>query len=1139
MTRLATIAKGLSSALLLLAVVAGLPAVLIRIGAFPRAIPDLPSLWRSATGPDPAGRAVFAVLAVLAWGLWAAFTISVLREIGAAIRTRGARTARPVPGLDWSARPAALLIAAIVAMFVAAPLLTAAAPYAAAAGLAGTGSAEGRQPTAATAVHRPGPARHSGQPTPQHPGGAAAAERQDPAQAHQGAAVKAPSAGHTRYTVQRHDTLWSIAERQLGDPLRYTQIAALNPHIGPDHEIRPGQDLTLPADARRPATSSSGSSATHVTVAKGDTLSGIAAEHGRADWRTVWLANAGRSEPGGKALTNPDHIEPGWDLTVTAQRPAPAAPVAAAAPTATAPPTPPAATTTPPPAASPQVVSPTPAAGRHDPPEQEQSAAAATAPGSSTPRTPTATASATPTPASSVDPAASPAVRTEQRLAPTVAGFAAGGAVLAAGVFAALAFARRQQFRDRRPGRTIASTGPDLVPVERATVTVGGPAAADVARLDEVLRRIAATDTQTLHVAAVQLTSGDITLHLAAAAELADPWRSGDAAGLIWTFAAAAEARSAGPDPDEVGAIAPYPTLVSIGSDATSSWLLDLEQAGGLVLTGDSDRCLDLARVMAGQLGLNPWADAVSVTMLGFGRELLDAAPGRLRYAPPGDADAVLSATIAEAVRTADFADENHVGVVEGRRRAVADETWAPQVLLVGGETLGADDILGADKAAAAPTIAGLLELVDARPGATGTAVVFVAADLPGSAAAGGTLAHLSADGTLTLPNAGLSVVAGGWDEDTARGVAMLLAHARTAPDEKVPDAAGGQPWQAYSDAAGALREQLVQPRATPDVHDSNRASGSSCTLPLADEVYLDAAATTRQDLQTLAPSVPAHLRPQIANADPALDDDVDAWFDASNPRAKLNLLGPLSLRIARPSRERPAFYAELTAYLATKEYGASVDEIADAFTLAPGSVRKYLKSVRDLLGDDPETGQPYLPHADKSPAAKTRGVNIYQITGLLIDADLFRRLRLRGDSRGADGIPDYLTALRLVTGEPFSQMRPGGGAWLAQGARLDHHLIVTIVDTAHLVATHALAAGDTRTARAAIEIARVAAPYEETPRLDEAAVDDADGLRDQARRIVAEDVCNRSDDGQPPMELNERTKEILARHHNWLSRAS
>ncbi|MHB8185643.1 MAG: hypothetical protein ACYDDU_06060, partial [Dermatophilaceae bacterium] len=151
MTRLATIAKGLSSALLLLAVVAGLPAVLIRIGAFPRAIPDLPSLWRSATGPDPAGRAVFAVLAVLAWGLWAAFTISVLREIGAAIRTRGARTARPVPGLDWSARPAALLIAAIVAMFVAAPLLTAAAPYAAAAGLAGTGSAGGRQPTAATA----------------------------------------------------------------------------------------------------------------------------------------------------------------------------------------------------------------------------------------------------------------------------------------------------------------------------------------------------------------------------------------------------------------------------------------------------------------------------------------------------------------------------------------------------------------------------------------------------------------------------------------------------------------------------------------------------------------------------------------------------------------------------------------------------------------------------------------------------------------------------------------------------------------------------------------------------------------------------------------------------------------------------
>ena len=97
MTRLTTIAKGAGSALLLAAVVVGLPAVLLAVGAFPRSLPDLPAVWRSAAGPDTSGRAVFVVLAVLVWGLWAAFTISVLREIGAAIATRGARPARPIP----------------------------------------------------------------------------------------------------------------------------------------------------------------------------------------------------------------------------------------------------------------------------------------------------------------------------------------------------------------------------------------------------------------------------------------------------------------------------------------------------------------------------------------------------------------------------------------------------------------------------------------------------------------------------------------------------------------------------------------------------------------------------------------------------------------------------------------------------------------------------------------------------------------------------------------------------------------------------------------------------------------------------------------------------------------------------------
>lgn len=52
------------------------------------------------------------------------------------------------------------------------------------------------------------------------------------------------------YTVQKGDTLWSIAERYLGEGKRYTEIAELNTNIiSNPRKIYPGAELTLPADA--------------------------------------------------------------------------------------------------------------------------------------------------------------------------------------------------------------------------------------------------------------------------------------------------------------------------------------------------------------------------------------------------------------------------------------------------------------------------------------------------------------------------------------------------------------------------------------------------------------------------------------------------------------------------------------------------------------------------------------------------------------------------------------------------------------------------------------------------------------------------------------------------------------------------
>jgi len=191
---------------------------------------------------------------------------------------------------------------------------------------------------------------------------------------------------------------------------------------------------------------------------------------------------------------------------------------------------------------------------------------------------------------------------------------------------------------------------------------------------------------------------------------------------------------------------------------------------------------------------------------------------------------------------------------------------------------------------------------------------------------------------------------------------------------------------------------------------------------------------------------------------------------------------------------------------------------------------------VRDWLGVNPRTGEKHLPDARQSTAAKARGVGVYQVDGLLIDADLFRRLRVRGEARGADGITDLSRALTLVGGQPFDRLRTGGWSWLHEGDRLDQHMLCAVVDVAHMVTTSALKSGDLGQARAAAELAAPSAPHEEIPRLDLAAVAAAEGHAREAQRILREDVCDRSDDGEAPMELPERTESII-RSHDWLTR--
>ncbi len=296
-----------------------------------------------------------------------------------------------------------------------------------------------------------------------------------------------------------------------------------------------------------------------------------------------------------------------------------------------------------------------------------------------------------------------------------------------------------------------------------------------------------------------------------------------------------------------------------------------------------------------------------------------------------------------------------------------------------------------------------------------------------------------------------------------------------------------------------------------------------------------------QEDLEALAPKVPAHVRAEVEEKDPTLDQDIADWFSPNCDRPRLTLLGPVTARThGKALAKRKPYFTELLAFLALhRKHGATREQIREAFSISDGKVRDYTNIVRDWLGPNSRTGEDHLPYADKAPAAKLTGVNVYQVDdGLLVDLDLFIRLRKRGQSRGgAEGVSDLCTALELVgEAQPFSQLREEGWAWLAnEPDRVDLMAGGWIADVALIVVTEALAAGDLIKARSAAYVANRADPDGESTRLCLAHVMKAEGDHLEADRILREEICNRSDDGDAPMELSERTKTII-RTHGWLA---
>ncbi|MFJ4190217.1 LysM peptidoglycan-binding domain-containing protein [Kitasatospora sp. NPDC089509] len=685
----------------LLALLFGVPALLLYGTQAVASMGDVASggVGEALTSPDD-GRLFLWLLVVVGWLAWACFALSVLLEIPAQLR---GRIARRIPAFGWSQRIAAGLVGSVLALLPVAGSSFAAVPE-----LAHTPVAQ--------AQLSPGVQRAALPAAASAPALAPAADR------------------HPTYTVRDSrpaDSLWSIAERQLGSGERWVEIAKLNEGramgdsgstFDAERPIQPGWELLMPADAKpdgaqpqaqtpapdqapapapapeqgqgqapaaaqvpQAGTEPAPSGQKTVTVRSGDSLSAIAQRElgdGEA-WPKLFEANKGVQAPDGERLTDPDVLEPGMVLTVpgtAAPTPAPApAPASGSGSGAAADPAPaPAAT-------------PAPAPATQAPATQTPSAQAP-APSQAPAHTPA------PAPVAHADPAPSDDYS-------VALGASTVGVLLAAIMVGTVAYKRGTQLRARRPRHRIAMPDAEAAAFENELLVRQDQAGLEL--LDRALRTLARNvvrgGKRLPAIVAARITPDHtIELHLSGPATPIAPFRAAHAANVWWCSDESgdllnpAQARKTA---------APYPALVTLGTSPDGSVVLaDLEAVRLLHLSGHPDDARDVLRTLAIELAHSPLADKLHLHLVDLAEEVAITGPAAERIHRHPTLEAALAALgprTAKARATLVAADATSPR--EARSRGQADESWVPEIVLCAQQPGG-------------DTPAELGRLLDARP---------------------------------------------------------------------------------------------------------------------------------------------------------------------------------------------------------------------------------------------------------------------------------------------------------------------------------------------------------------------------------------------------------------------------------------
>ncbi|MFL6063963.1 MAG: LysM peptidoglycan-binding domain-containing protein, partial [Friedmanniella sp.] len=608
----------------LLTALAGVPVALVALRGSPlpgRLAPR--SVLEVLLRPDD-GSVLLGLITAVAWLAWAVFALSVVAEL-VALLTRQRIQIR-LPGLSAPQRVASGLILAVLTL-AAAPAVPHVDP-----GL----------PVAQAAPPR----------TPTTPKVSPSAGLQPPKPA------VAPARASTSLTRRTHlvrpgDDLWSLAERYYGEGRQWRRIATANPDLltgGPDR-LTAGWRLVIPQDEAADAHPTRA-----VEVRSGDTLSAIAdRELGAADrWPELFRANRAQ-------LSDPDELEVGIRLDLPgparSQDHARRGPGRAAEEARDRPPT--AAEARSP--SEPSVGSRR-TADRADPSEPrrvEPDRAEATAPGQD-------------------------AGQQVEQQSDAMLPLGAVGGLLAAGLLTGLALRRRQQLQARPVGRRIPHPPPSARPVEVALGRRQRPMT--LRSLDQALRAIGAS------CRAAQLPLPALRLALVGGERiefvLAEPCSQAplgfEVQGSSWVLdRSGLDYLRSVPGVEE--ALRPWPALVTLGRDRQDRQVLaDLEALGLLELQADDPAAgLAVLSAMAVELSFSPWAEEMTLTLLGQGARLPEVLGhhGVQRAEDPEQLLQRLERRAADQRRHQPYE-------VLGQHRLDPDlaDPWAPEIVLVTGE---------------------------------------------------------------------------------------------------------------------------------------------------------------------------------------------------------------------------------------------------------------------------------------------------------------------------------------------------------------------------------------------------------------------------------------------------------------------